>query len=350
MASLEYFDIELKLSERSDPPSSSFPARLAYKTFGDRSKPAIFIPTCFGGTIDTELVFLYRDDGPSTTSFPPVLSQDKYFIIACGLMGGSESSSPSNAPSPYGGINFPRLTYEDNIRAQHALCQHLGIQKLFAYIGFSMGGQQAYHMATLYPSFVDNVVCIATSARTSGHNWNFLEGPKAALVNSVDFHDGKYTQPARRGTGAFGRVYSTWALSQEWYRQRCWEVVGRSSLAEYVTKDWEEAMGGCDAHDLLCMTKTWQAGDITVFHPEDEGDLGKTLRRIEARVLVMPSRTDAYFPPEDSEEEVKHLQHGKLIVIESVWGHLAGGGGGTKEDHDFIATEVKTFLEAGNKS
>lgn len=348
MTQTKYFDTDLELSALSKPASSKFPAKLAYRAFGDLSKPAIFIPTCFGGTLDEELVFLYRDDVPNKTTFPPVLSTQDYFIIACGLMGGSESSSPSNAPAELNGIKFPLLTYEDNVRAQHALCQHLGVEKLFAYIGFSMGGQQAYHMATLFPDFVANVVCIATSARTSGHNWSFLEGPKAALVNSVDFKDGHYTEPARRGTGAFGRVYSTWALSQEWYRQKCWEKVGRTTLEEYLTEDWEKGMSQADAHNLLCMARTWQAGNITVYHPEDKGDLAKTLRRIKARVLVMPSRTDAYFPPEDNVEEVKHLSRGKLVVIESIWGHLAGGGGGTQNDHDFIAREVKEFLSAAD--
>lgn len=39
----------------------------------------------------------------------------------------------------------------------------------------------------------------------------------------------------------------------------------------------------------------------------------------------MPARTDQYFPPEDSEVEVKHLKKGELRVIETVWGHIAGG-------------------------
>lgn len=206
-----------------------------------------------------------------------------------------------------------------------------------------MGGQQAYHMAALYPDFALRVVVLASSARTSWHNWSFLEGPKAALINSVDFHDGKYETPAIRGTKAFGRVYSTWALSQAWFRERCWETLGFRDLESYLQADWEwEA----DAHDLLCQLHTWQKGDISQFGPEDEkGNLPKALARIKAKVLVMPSRTDMYFPPEDSEEEVKHLKNGELKVIESIWGHMAGGGGGTKADEKFIQTEIRRFLE-----
>ena len=345
MAETKYFEHELTLSPQSEPPSSKFPAKAAYWTFGSSSKPAILLPTCYGGKLETTLPFLYRSDAANATGSPLVLSPDNYFIIVVGLLGGSESSSPSNTPAPFNGKHFPHVTYEDNMRLQKGLCEHLGVKKLFAYIGFSMGGQQAYHMATLFPDFVENSVCIAGSARTSWHNWSFLEGPKAALVNSVDFHDGDYTTAAKRGTGAFGRVYSTWALSQQWYREKCWETLGYATLEDYLREVWEFGRGGWDAHDLLCLLWTWQHGDITLYHAEDKGDLAKTLGRIKARMLVMPSRTDTYFPPEDNMEEVKHLKSGKLAIIESIWGHIAGGGGGTKEDNKFIESQIQDFLK-----
>jgi homoserine acetyltransferase len=213
--------------------------------------------------------------------------------------------------------------------------------KLFAYIGFSMGGQQAYHMSVLYPSFVSNIVCIAGSAKTSWHNWCFLEGLKHALIHSKDYHDGLYTNPATQGLKAFARVYSTWALSQPWFRQKCWESLGFKTLQEYLEAYWS---GGGDANDKLWLLDTWQHGDVGVYFPEDKGDLGKTLGRIQARCLIMPSRTDQYFPPEDNEEEVKHLRQGESRVIETVWGHIAGGGRGAKGDMEFIVAEVKKFL------
>ncbi|KAI0484229.1 hypothetical protein GGR56DRAFT_15076 [Xylariaceae sp. FL0804] len=74
------------------------------------------------------------------------------------------------------------------------------------------------------------------------------------------------------------------------------------------------------------------------------GRVCKALRRIKARVLLMPSRTDACSPPEDNEEEVKHLSSGELVCIESIYGHTAGGGG-SKEDIKFIKKEVKHFLD-----
>jgi len=96
---------------------------------------------------------------------------------------------------------------------------------------------------------------------------------------------------------------------------------------------------------LLSMLWTWQDGNIAACFPEDKGDLPTSLGRIKAKSLIMPSRTDCYFPPEDSEEEVKHIPNGKLAVIESIWGHLAGGGAGTAEDKKFINEQVSQLLK-----
>lgn len=212
---------------------------------------------------------------------------------------------------------------------------------------------------------------IAGSARTSWHNYSFLEGPKAALLASEDFHDGRYAEKGvvcNKGTRAFGRVYSTWALDQEWFRQKCWEREesgGCKSLEEYLKTRWEGGLGAWDANDLLCLLWTWQNGDISVYNKAGgkcqegkgdrgvvrEGDLKQALDKIKAKCLIMPSRTDTYFPPRDSELEVEMLNEkereykAKYVVIPSIFGHLAGGGGGSREDERFLCEQISRFIE-----
>lgn len=337
----KFFSKESTVNVDAPPPSTTNALTLAYRTFGDAKNPAVFIPTCYCGRLPNTMTFLYEPDKDGKA--PPVLAN--YFVITCGLLGGSESSSPSNTPAAIRGPKFPSASYEDNIRMQVALCKALGVERLHAYIGFSMGGQQAYHMGVLYPEFVERIVVVAGSARTSWHNWSFLEGPKAALTTAVDWHDGHYTAPVKRGTAAFGRVYATWALSQAWFRGKQWEAAGCASLEEYLVKHWEQPMQTWDAHDLLAIMDTWQRGDVSACFPEDKGDLATTLGRVQAKALIMPVRTDLYFPPEDSEEEVKHLKHGKLCVIESIGGHMTGGGGIYEKDNAFMSEQIKNWLE-----
>ncbi|KAF9761251.1 hypothetical protein IL306_003898 [Fusarium sp. DS 682] len=155
-----------------------------------------------------------------------------------------------------------------------------------------------------------------------------------------DFHGGHYEQPAKDGVKAFKRVQAARALSNGWFRQEAWKQVGFDSLDEYLESYWTD---GHDANDLLTMLWTWQHGNIAAVHPDDEGDLGKALRRIKAKCLIFSCTTDAFFPPEDNEEEMKHLVNGELAVLDSVWGHLAGGFG-PKKDVKFMNSHIKSFL------
>ena len=76
------------------------------------------------------------------------------------------------------------------------------------------------------------------------------------------------------------------------------------------------------AHALMT---TWQAADVGA-NERHGGDYEAAMAAVDADVLVMPGRTDLYFPPEDSEAEVALLRRGELRVIPSIWGHYAGGG------------------------
>jgi homoserine acetyltransferase len=69
----------------------------------------------------------------------------------------------------------------------------------------------------------------------------------------------------------------------------------------------------------------------------------KALGSIQAEVLVMPCRTDQYFPPEDSEIEMKYLKKGTFAPIESIWGHVAGGGMNPR-DVKWMNERIGTFL------
>jgi homoserine acetyltransferase len=112
-----------------------------------------------------------------TLNFTPGALKD-YHVIVVGMLGGGESSSPSND------VSFPNgdsLRYEDCIKSQYILVtEHLGLKSLDLVAGHSMGGQQAYYWAVMHGSgpdpFVKNVVPICSSAKTSGmyQGSNFL--------------------------------------------------------------------------------------------------------------------------------------------------------------------------------
>ena len=97
-----------------------------------------------------------------------------------------------------------------------------------------------------------------------------------------------------------------------------------------------------DANNVLAQITTWQSADITRCNGSSQ-TFEQALQSIKARGVVMPSRTDAYFPPEDSELEVANLQNAKLRVIESQWGHWAGSGR-NPEDTTYIDQQISSLL------
>ncbi|KAJ2901905.1 homoserine acetyltransferase family protein, partial [Zalerion maritima] len=91
-----------------------------------------------------------------------------------------------------------------------------------------------------------------------------------------------------------------------------------------------------DPDDVLVMMRTWQLGDISASR-EFGHDIGRALANIKCIVMVAPSETDLYVPPEDSEKEVKAMGMGpaRLEVVPSIWGRWAGGDG-SLDDWKFL--------------
>lgn len=293
-------------------------AQLAYATAGSLDADGsnvIVVPSAYGGT-HADSAWLI---GPGKA-----LDTDRYFVIATNLFGNGLSSSPSNTPG-----TFPHVSVYDNVRAQRRLVEHLGGKRVALVVGFSMGAQQAFHWACAFPDVVERIVPICGSARTSAHNRVFLDGAVATLDAA--------------GPAVVGRIWAAWGLSAAFYRNERWRGVGSAATLEAFVDEWygPAAFAG-DPRDLRAMFATWRAADISRTE-HFGGDFPVALAAIRARAIVMPSRTDTYFPPEDSEIEVQHMPHAELRVIPSDWGHAAGGGL-NPADNAFIEAAIADSL------
>ena len=302
-------------------------ARLAYKTYGTLSAArdnVIVYPTWYSGQ-HTENEWLIGAG--------KALDPGRYFIVIPNMFCNGLSSSPSNTPPPYDRGAFPRVTAYDNVRQQHRLVtEKFGVERVRLVTGWSMGALQTYHWGALYPDMVPRILPFQGSAKCSRHNFVFLEGARSALMADAAFRDGWYDAPPARGLRAFARVYAGWGFSQTFYRRRAdLEIMGYASLEDFLVGFWEGLFLAKDANNLLGMLWTWQHGDIS-DNPVFNGDLPKALGAIKARAIVMPCSTDLYFPPEDNEIEVSHMPNAELRVVDSFWGHFAGGPGTSPDD------------------
>ncbi|MGI9310082.1 MAG: alpha/beta fold hydrolase [bacterium] len=302
-------------------------AKLAYETHGALNAArdnAVVLPTFYTGDHLRNRGFFGRDRA---------IDPARHFIVSINLFGNGLSSSPSNADASQRGADFPRITFGDNIDCQHKLLsEHLGVERIALVAGWSMAGCQAFHWARRHPEMVAAILPLCASAKTSAHNWVFLEGVKAALQADGEYNAGRYAAPPVAGLKAFARVYAGWAYSQTFYRDGMYRRLGYDS-PEALLRDWEQDHLKWDANDLLAKLWTWQRGDIS-DNQHDRGDLPAALRAIQAKTIIIACSDDLYFPPQDNEIEAQHIPDGELRVYQSPWGHCVASPG---NDADFAA-------------
>ena len=311
-------------------------AQLTYKTYGNLNSSCdnvILMPTFYTGTH-------VRNEGFFGSN--RAINPNKHFVVSVDMFGNGLSSSPSNTPPPHDGPRFPLVTLWDNVACQHKLLtEHLGVKRLALVAGWSMAGCQAYQWAAQFPDMVNAILPFCSSAKTSTHNFVFLEGVKAALCADQHWNNGDYSSPPIKGLKAFARVYAGWAFSQTFYREELYKKLGFQTVEELFV-DWEnDHVENWDANNLLAKLATWQAHDISVG-PHYNNDVKKALKSIRARTIIMPCTEDLYFRHEDNAFEAQFIPNAKIIPYSSPLGHCVANPG---NDPDFEATLDKNIHE-----
>ena len=311
-------------------------AQLTYKTYGNLNSSCdnvILMPTFYTGTH-------VRNEGFFGSN--RAINPNKHFVVSVDMFGNGLSSSPSNTPPPHDGPRFPLVALWDNVACQHKLLtEHLGVKRLALVAGWSMAGCQAYQWAAQFPDMVNAILPFCSSAKTSTHNFVFLEGVKAALCADQHWNNGDYSSPPIKGLKAFARVYAGWAFSQTFYREELYKKLGFQTVEELFV-DWEnDHVENWDANNLLAKLATWQAHDISVG-PHYNNDVKKALKSIRARTIIMSCTEDLYFCHEDNAFEAQFIPNAKIIPYSSPLGHCVANPG---NDSDFEATLDKNIHE-----
>jgi homoserine O-acetyltransferase/O-succinyltransferase len=133
---------------------------------------------------------------------------DRYFVLCSNLLGscrgstGPSSLNPATG-TPYGS-NFPVITVGDMVRAERALLHELGIERLLAIAGGSLGGMQALEWSIAYPEAVQSVIMTASTARlgTQGVAWNAIA--RNAIMADPAWQDGHYYGTGRAPLAGIG--------------------------------------------------------------------------------------------------------------------------------------------------
>tara|TARA_B110000438_G_scaffold282304_1_gene309233 strand:- start:748 stop:1758 length:1011 start_codon:yes stop_codon:yes gene_type:complete len=313
-------------------------AKIAYKTYGSLNASGdnvILLPTFYTGTHK-------RNEG--FFGCGRAIDPNKHFIVSVNMFGNGLSSSPSNTSAPYDGPRFPLITLWDNISSQHKLLtEHLKVKRLALVAGWSMAGCQAYQWAAQFPDIVNAILPFCSSAKTSPHNFVFLEGVKAALCADQKWKEGNYVSPPVNGLKAFARIYAGWAFSQTFYREKFYKKLGFNTIEDLLV-NWEnDHIENWDANNLLAKLATWQVNDISVG-PHYKNDIKKALQSIRAQTILIPCTQDLYFRPEDNVFEAQHIPNVEIRPYDSPWGHCVANPGNDKDFEVVLDQAVNDLL------
>lgn len=157
--------------------SGSLPSfDIAYETWGTLSPKrdnAILLHTGLSASSHAAANELHQADGWWEKFIGPgkALDTNQFFIICTNVLGGCYGSTGPSSTDPRTGArygtNFPILSIFDMVRAQFKLMDHLGVEKVYASVGSSMGGMQSLAAGWLHPERVGKIVSISGTARTT---------------------------------------------------------------------------------------------------------------------------------------------------------------------------------------
>jgi homoserine O-acetyltransferase/O-succinyltransferase len=267
---------------------------------------------------------------------------DRFFVVSSNLLGGCRGTTGPGSINPETGrpygSDFPVVTVADMVRVERALLHELGISRLAAVAGGSLGGMQALEWAVQFPDEVDAIIPIASThaLQPQGVAWNAIA--RNAITSDLDWQGGHYYGTGRAPNAGMGiarmvghiTYLSATSLGTKFGRRLQFADDIRYTLTEpefevesYLRYQADTFVKRFDANTYLYTSRALSYFDLARQY--GEGDLARAVRNVSARTLLIAFSSDWLYPPSGSEELATALRsHGKEVdyfVIEAPYGH-----------------------------
>ena len=267
---------------------------------------------------------------------------DRFFVVSSNLLGGCRgttgpSSSNPATDRPYGS-DFPVITVADMVRAQRAWLAELGIKRLAAVAGGSLGGMLALEWAVLYPDPVDAIIPIASThaLHAQGLAWNAIA--RNAITADPNWQGGHYYGTERAPSAGMGvarmlghiTYLSAGALQTKFERrlQDSTDIQYQLTKPEFEVESYLHHQANTfvrrfDANTYLYMSRALSYFDLARQY--GGGQLDRAIQNVSARTLLIAFSSDWLYPVTGSEELAMALQAAgkevELHVIDAPYGH-----------------------------
>ncbi|KAK8252995.1 homoserine O-acetyltransferase [Phyllosticta capitalensis] len=255
------------------------------------------------------------------------IDTDKYFVICTNVIGGCYGSTGPSSYDPANGerygTRFPILTMEDMERAQFKLLDHLGIQKLYASVGSSMGGMLSLAAGVLYPERVGRIISISGCARSHPYSIAMRHTQRQVLMTDPNWNRGFYYDkiPPHNGMKLARQIATvTYRSGPEW-EQRFGRRRADSSkppalcpdflIETYLDHAGEKWCLEYDANSMLYVSKAMDLFDLGLEHrlrinslrAENEGKLAAFAAGNKAQATATADICNLTLPDQPYEEQ-----------------------------------------------
>ncbi len=320
--------------------------RVCFETYGELNAAgdnAVYVCHALSG--DSHVARHDENDAPGWWDIAvgpgKALDTDRFFVICANVLGGCRgttgpwSSNPATG-RPYGG-DFPRITIADMVEVQKRLLDELGVGRLHAVVGGSMGGMMALSWAVLHPERVGSAILLATTHCLSSQALSFDIVGRNAIFKDPHYNNGQYYDQEQRpddGLAIARMIGHVTYLSdrtmsrkfdpdREHPRDVAYAYEKEFSVGSYLAYQGGRFVERFDANSYVSLSLAMDQFNLG----RDYGSLEAALARVTCPVLVVSFRTDWLFPPAHSRRMVDALlAQGKRVSaleVDSDCGHDA---------------------------
>jgi homoserine O-acetyltransferase len=263
------------------------------------------------------------------------IDTDRFFVVCSNLLGGCYGSTGPMSPNPATGqpyaTDFPILTVADMVRAQLRLLDHLGIARLHASIGASLGGMQSLQIAALAPERVGRLVSISAALRAYPQSIAMRFVQRQAVMSDPDWRGGRYygqsfPHRGQRVAREIGTI--TYRSGPEWQerfgRERGDDGPPRLDedfqVERYLAHQGDRFCLQYDANSYLYISKAMDLFDLL-----EEVDGSPLVARVRCPALVIGVSTDVLFPVWQQRELAERLEKQgaevSYLELDAAYGH-----------------------------
>jgi len=275
------------------------------------------------------------------------IDTDRFFVISADTLVNLNTKDPNTVTTgpasidpdtgrPYG-MRFPVVTIRDFVNVQKALLDALGIRKLHAVTGASMGALQSFEWAAAYPDMVERVIPVVGAAEANAYMIGWLNVWAAPILMDPRWNRGDYydKEPPLEGLALALKTVTLHARHYGWAEKafgRKWAAADRDpargwenkfAIEDVLDRTAVARAKASDANHFLYLVKANQ-----LFVAGHKGSLPEGLRDVKARVLLIPASSDLLLFPDYSKQAMALLKkEGKsveYVEIEGDGGHLDG--------------------------